>query len=49
MTKLTAKQRVQRAHVALMKHPDYCLYSGVFMIGKVKIQDAYPYGMHQWS
>ena len=42
MTKLTAEQRVQRAHVALMKHPDYCLYSGVFMIGKVEIKDDVP-------
>jgi len=42
MTKLSAEQRVQRAHVALMKHPDYCLYSGVFMIGKVEIKDDVP-------
>ena len=42
MTKLTAEQRVQRAHVALMKNPDYCLYSGVFMIGKVEIKDDVP-------
>lgn len=42
MTKLTAEQRVQRAHVALMKHPDYCLYSGVFMIGKVEVVDDVP-------
>ena len=42
MTKLSAEQRVQRAHVSLMKHPDYCLYSGVFMIGKVEIKDDVP-------
>jgi predicted metal-dependent peptidase len=42
MTKLSAEQRVQRAHVSLMKHPDYCLYSGVFMIGNVEIKDDVP-------
>jgi predicted metal-dependent peptidase len=42
MTKLTAEQRVQRAHVSLMKNPNYCLYSGVFMVGKVEIKDDVP-------
>ena len=37
--KLTAEQRVQRAHVALMNDPKYCLYSGIFMIGKVEVRD----------
>lgn len=42
MTKLTAEQKVQRAHVSLMKNPNYCLYSGVFMVGKVEIVDDVP-------
>lgn len=42
MTKLTAEQKVQRAHVSLMKNPKYCLYSGVFMVGKVEIVDDVP-------
>ncbi|NDE53576.1 MAG: hypothetical protein EB069_03110 [Actinobacteria bacterium] len=37
--KLTAEQRIQKAHVSLMKHPKYCLYSGVFMIGKIEVND----------
>lgn len=40
--KLTAEQRVQRAHVALMNDPKYCLFSGVFMLGKVEIRDDIP-------
>jgi predicted metal-dependent peptidase len=42
MTKLTAEQRVQRAHVWLMKHPKYCLYSGIFMLGKTEVNDDTP-------
>jgi predicted metal-dependent peptidase len=42
MNKLTAEQRVQRAHVALMNDPKYCLFSGVFMIGKTEVKDDIP-------
>ncbi len=42
MNKLTAEQRVQRAHVALMNDPKYCLYSGIFMIGKTEVVDDIP-------
>jgi len=42
MAKLTAEQRVQRAHVALMNDPKYCLFSGVFMIGKTEVVDDVP-------
>lgn len=42
MNKLTAEQRIQRAHVALMNEPKYCLYSGIFMIGKVEVRDNIP-------
>ena len=40
--KLTAEQRVQKAHVALMNDPKYCLFSGIFMIGKVEVRDDIP-------
>lgn len=39
MAKLTAEQRIERCHVQLMKHPNFCLFSGLFMIGKVSVQD----------
>lgn len=39
MAKLSAEQRVQRAHVQLMKNPNYCLYSGIFMVGNTEIKD----------
>lgn len=41
-TKLSVEQRVQKAHVWLMKNPKYCLYSGVFMIGKTSVEDDVP-------
>jgi predicted metal-dependent peptidase len=40
--KLTAEQRVQRAHVWLMNDPKYCLYSGIFMLGKTTISETMP-------
>jgi predicted metal-dependent peptidase len=39
MAKLTAEQRIERCHVQLMKHPNFCLFSGLFMIGKVSVSD----------
>ena len=42
MTKLTAEQRVQKSHVALMNDPKYCLYSGIFMLGKTEVDDDLP-------
>jgi predicted metal-dependent peptidase len=42
MAKLTAEQRVQKTHVALMKDPKYCLYSGIFMIGQTSVEDDLP-------
>lgn len=41
-TKLTAEQRVQKSHVALMNDPKYCLYSGIFMLGKTEVCDDIP-------
>jgi predicted metal-dependent peptidase len=40
--KLTAEQRIERAHVQLMQNKDWCLFSGVFMIGKVEVRDDVP-------
>lgn len=42
MANLTAEQRVQRSHVWLMKNPKYCLYSGIFMMGKTSVDDKVP-------
>jgi predicted metal-dependent peptidase len=42
MSNLTAEQRVQKQHVALMKDPKYCLYSGIMMIGKTQIDEDTP-------
>jgi len=39
MAKLTAEQRIERTHVQLMRDKNFCLFSGVFMIGKVIISD----------
>ena len=37
--KLSAEQRVQKAHIALMNDPKYALYSGVFMMGRTSVLD----------
>jgi predicted metal-dependent peptidase len=42
MNKLTVEQRVQRAHVWLMGQPNYCLYSGIIMLGKTEVVDDVP-------
>jgi len=39
MSKLTAEQRIERTHVQLMKHKNFALFSGLFMIGKVEVKD----------
>ena len=39
MSKLSVEQRIQRAHVWLMKNPKYCLYSGIFMLGRTEVKD----------
>lgn len=40
--KLSVEQRIQKAHVWLMKSPKYCLYSGVMMLGKVEVDETMP-------
>lgn len=42
MSKLTAEQRIERTHVQLMKHRNFCLFSGLFMVGKVSVDDTTP-------
>jgi predicted metal-dependent peptidase len=42
LSKLTVEQRVQKAHVWLMGNADYCLYSGIIMLGKTEVNDTVP-------
>ena len=42
MAKLTAEQRIEKAHVALMRHKKFCLFSGLFMVGKVTVEELMP-------
>jgi predicted metal-dependent peptidase len=42
MSKLLAEQRIERCHVQLMKHKNFALFSGLFMIGKVSVDDKTP-------
>lgn len=39
LSDLTVEQRVQRAHIQLMSHKKFCLFSGIFMLGNVKVSD----------
>ena len=39
---LTPTQRVQRAHVELMGHPETMAYAGVLMVGKYEVRDDVP-------
>lgn len=39
---LTPTQRVQRAHVELMGHPETMTYAGVLMVGKYEVRDDVP-------
>jgi len=40
MKNLSIEQRIQRCHVMLMRHPDFCLFSGIFMVGKIFVDDT---------
>ena len=42
MAKLTAEQRIEKVHVSLMRHKKFCLFSGLFMVGKVTVEEAMP-------
>jgi predicted metal-dependent peptidase len=39
---LTAEQRIERAHIDLMKSPHFVAYSGILMIGEARIKDDIP-------
>lgn len=40
--KLTPAQRIERVHVSLMRDKRFCLFSGLFMIGKTEVVDDIP-------
>jgi predicted metal-dependent peptidase len=42
MAKLTAEQRIEKVHVKLMRHRNFCLFSGLFMVGKVTVDETTP-------
>lgn len=42
MIKDTQETRVKRSHVALMKHPETALYSGVMLMGKTEVVSGIP-------
>ena len=42
MDKDTQETRVKRSHIALMKHPETALYSGVMLMGKSEVVDGIP-------
>jgi predicted metal-dependent peptidase len=42
MAKLTAEQRIERVHVKLMRHKQFCLFSGLFMVGTVSVDETTP-------
>lgn len=42
MSKLEAEKRIEKIHVSLMRNSKFCLFSGLFMVGKVSISDTLP-------
>ena len=40
--KLSPEQRIERTHVTLMRDKRFCLFSGLFMIGKTEVVDNIP-------
>lgn len=48
---LTTEQRIKKAHIAMMKHQETALYSGVFMLGETAVTDekitAYTDGLNK--
>lgn len=37
--RLTTEQRIKKAHISMMRHPETALYSGVFMLGESSVVD----------
>ena len=50
---LTQEERVMKAHITMMKHPETALYSGVMMMGTTEVIDkpitAYTDGVNRQS
>lgn len=42
MNNLTVEQKIKKEHVWLMRHKQYCVYSGIIMIGSVEVRDDIP-------
>lgn len=42
MAKLTAEQKLERVHMKIMQDKNLCLFSGVIMVGDVKVSDTVP-------
>lgn len=40
--KHSAEQRIERSHLAIMKHPSFCAWSGLLFVGDWKIDDKCP-------
>ena len=39
---MSVPERVKKAHLNIMRHPKFCVYSGVLACGSVKYTDAIP-------
>lgn len=39
MQQVDAETRLKKAHIALMRHPETCLYAGVMLLGESSVQD----------
>ena len=39
---VSQEMRLKKAHVALMKHPETALYSGVILMGKSSVEKGIP-------
>ena len=37
---MTEEVRIKRGHIAMMKHPETALYSGVMMMGETSVEDS---------
>lgn len=38
----SAENRIEKSHLAIMKHPNFCAWSGLLFIGKWKVDDSIP-------
>ena len=39
---IDASTKIKRAHIALMKHPETAMYSGIILMGKTTVEDGVP-------